>query len=235
MRKGVPALPTRLFGLCSVCASRSRRALEQTAEMIIVRRPTDRGYHERIMTDQKSQIGVVAGIFAAGLLLGWLFRGFVAQPHDAFTVATYGDWRLSCPPRALANMPCQISQELVAGKRRAFLLRVSLWRADDKPVLAMVAPYDVLLSSGLGLKVGNAQPKTIAYKACSAVGCVANVVGDSTLFDSIVDAPTLQVTITSLKGKPVALNVSTKGLSEAASAMRSAESMRHSWLRRTFL
>ncbi len=184
---------------------------------------------------QSSRIGFIAAIFAAGLLSGWLLRGLTTQPHDAFTVATYGDWRLSCPPRALADMPCQISQELVSGRRRGILLRVSLWHAKDKPVVVMVAPHDVLLTKGIGLKVGNAQPKTIAYKACGPAGCVANVVGDSVLFDSIVDAPTLQVTLTSLKGKPVALNLSTKGLSDAASAMRSAENRRHSWLRRTFL
>ena len=110
-----------------------------------------------------------------------------------------------------------------------------LLHRDAKPVIQIMVPYNVLLPSGIGLHVGDAPAKTIAYKTCDNGGCIGEIDADSALFDSILRTSQLSVEVSDLSGKAVTTKVSTKGLHDAASAMRDADSKRHSWLRRAFL
>ncbi len=189
------------------------------------------------MTQTKTArtIGITAGALAAGLVLGWLARGVLAAPHDALTVATYGDWRLTCPPRAEADKSCMLSQNVVDKQTQAVVMQVALSHQKSKPIIEVAVPLNKLLPPGVSVHVGDAAAKTIAYKSCSVGACFADVSGDQALFDSMLSASQLGIEVTELSGKTTTTTLSMNGLKDAAAAMRDADSKRHSWLRRAFL
>ena len=176
-----------------------------------------------------------AGVLALGLVLGWLARGVLGAPHDALTVATYGDWRLTCPPRAETDKSCMLSQNVVDQQTQAVVMQVALSHQKAKPVIEIVVPLNKLLPPGVGLHVGDAAVKTVAYRSCNNGACFADVTGDKALFDSMLGAAQLGIEVTELSGTATTTTLSTTGLKDAAAAMRNADSKRHSWLRRAFL
>jgi len=189
------------------------------------------------MTQPKTArtVGIAIGVLALGLVLGWLARGILAAPHDALTVATYGDWRLACPPRAETEKACMLSQNVVDQRTQAVVMQVALSHQKAKPVIEIVVPLNKLLPPGIGVHIGDAAVKTVAYKSCNSGACVADIIGDKTLFDSILSATRLGIDVTEVSGQLTTMALSINGLKEAAAAMRDADSKRHSWLRRAFL
>jgi invasion protein IalB len=178
---------------------------------------------------------LIVGVFAVGLLLGWIVRGISVQSHDALTVATYGDWRLTCPPRATLDAPCRITQSILDKKSGSTLVQFAQWKQKDTPVLAIVVPFNVLLPPGIGLQIGDKPAKNYPYKTCDQNGCIATIAADEALYDALDHATQIRVIVGSLNGKAYAIALSARGLSDAASAMSDAEGKRHSWFRRAFL
>ncbi len=186
-------------------------------------------------TNTARSIGIAAGALAAGLVLGWLARGVLAAPHDAAIIATYGDWRLTCPPRADADKSCMLSQNVVDQQTQAVVMQVALSHQKSKPIIEIVVPLNKLLPPGIRVHVGDAAVKTVAYKSCNSGACFADIVEDKAFFDSMLGATRLGVEVTDLSGKPTTTTLSINGLQDAAAAMRDADSKRHSWLRRAIL
>ncbi|MBU6445483.1 MAG: invasion associated locus B family protein [Alphaproteobacteria bacterium] len=180
-------------------------------------------------------IGLAVGALAAGLFLGWLARGLLTAPHDALTVASYGDWRLTCPPRAKAEDSCILSEDVLDQRSNSILMRLTLGHLKTKPILNVVVPFNVLLPTGIAIHVGDSSVKTIGYKTCDNGGCLATLSGDTAFYDSVLGAAQLGVEFSDLSGKSTTVPLSTKGLNEAAAAMRAADAKRQSWLRRAFL
>jgi invasion protein IalB len=184
---------------------------------------------------KKRQYGWIVGIAAIGVLIGWVVRGAVNQPHYVLTISNYQDWRLSCNQQAGADAACQLTQEVIDRKTRTSIVRLVLWHQKGSPMVSLVVPVNVLLPPGIGLGVGKKPVKTIAYKTCDQGGCLASVAADQALYDAVVNASEIHVVIASLAGKSVQIALSSKGLHDGENAMRDTEADSRSWLRRALL
>ena len=101
--------------------------------------------------------------------------------------SVHGDWQIRCdtPPGAQAEQ-CALIQSVVAEDRsNAGLTVIVLKTADQKSrLMRVVAPLGVLLPSGLGLKLDNADVGRAGFVRCLPNGCVAEVVMDDKLWAS---------------------------------------------------
>ncbi len=99
---------------------------------------------------------------------------------DSFRVRqTVGHWHVSCgtPPGAKSEK-CALVQELIDETRPNYHLKVIFLRSSDgkKEVLRIVVPLGVLLPTGLGLKIDNADMGHAPFMKCGKIGCIAEVV-----------------------------------------------------------
>lgn len=92
---------------------------------------------------------------------------------------THGHWHVSCgkPPGA-KNEKCALVQDVTDETRPNYSLRVIFLRSRDgkKEVLRVVAPLGVLLPTGLGLKIDDADMGHAPFMKCGKIGCIAEVV-----------------------------------------------------------
>ncbi len=100
----------------------------------------------------------------------------------------YGDWEMRCetPPGATREQ-CALIQSVAAEDRpNVNLVVIVLKTADNKSrLLRVVAPLGVLLPSGLGLKVDDADIGRAGFVRCLPTGCVAEVVMEDKLLEQL--------------------------------------------------
>jgi len=97
---------------------------------------------------------------------------------------TFGDWQMRCEtPAGATAEQCALVQNVVAEDRPSVtLVIIVLKTADGKSrLLRVVAPLGILLPSGLGLKIDQADIGRAGFVRCLATGCVAEVVMDDNL------------------------------------------------------
>ncbi len=134
--------------------------------------------------------GWAGRLFYATLLVMGLIFGFAAVPAEAQGVVKgkYGDWEMRCetPPGA-AKDQCALMQSVAAeDKPNVNLVVIVLKTADGKSrLLRVIAPLGVLLPSGLGLKVDQADIGRAGFVRCLPSGCVAEVVMEDKLLDQL--------------------------------------------------
>src|SRR3954464_7845080 len=127
--------------------------------------------------------------WVAGATAIALFFGLTSAAGAQGAVrSVHGDWQIRCdtPPGAQGEQ-CALIQSVVAEDRsNAGLTVIILKTADHKSrLLRVVAPMGVLLPSGLGLKIDNADVGRAGFVRCLPNGCVAEVVMDDTLVKSL--------------------------------------------------
>ncbi len=102
--------------------------------------------------------------------------------------AKHGDWETRCetPPGA-AKEQCALIQSVAAEDRpNISLVVIVLKTADGKSrLLRVVAPLGVLLPSGLGLKVDQADIGRAGFVRCLPTGCIAEVTMEDKLIDQL--------------------------------------------------
>ncbi len=101
---------------------------------------------------------------------------------------TFGDWQLRCETPAGARAEqCALVQNVAAEDRpNVTLVIIVLKTADQKSrLLRVVAPLGVLLPSGLGLRIDQADIGRAGFVRCLATGCVAEVVMDDNLINQM--------------------------------------------------
>src|SRR6478736_2380029 len=98
--------------------------------------------------------------------------------------SVHGDWQIRCdtPPGAQGEQ-CALIQSVTAEDRPSVGLTVIVLKTADAKtrLMRVVAPMGVLLPSGLGLKIDNADVGRAGFVRCLPNGCVAEVVMDDTL------------------------------------------------------
>ena len=106
--------------------------------------------------------------------------------------SVHNDWQIRCdtPPGAQAEQ-CALIQSVTAEDRANVGLTVIVLKTADKKsrLMRVVAPLGVLLPSGLGLKIDNAEIGRAGFVRCLPNGCVAEVVMDDTLIGKLRDRP----------------------------------------------
>jgi invasion protein IalB len=102
--------------------------------------------------------------------------------------SVHKDWQIRCdtPPGANSEQ-CALIQSVTAEDRANVGLTVIVLKTADQKsrLMRVVAPLGVLLPSGLGLKIDNADIGRAGFVRCLPNGCIAEVVMDDTLLKKL--------------------------------------------------
>jgi invasion protein IalB len=159
----------------------------------------------------------------AGLGLGWVFgaSGAYAQGQVA---AEYGDWVLWCdkPPGAQADQ-CALMQRVIAEDRSDMALDVVVLRTADRTaeILRVVAPLGVLLPTGLGLKIDDADIGRAGFVRCrpDMGGCVAEVMLQEDLLGKLRSGTTATFIVFQTPEEGIGIPISLAGFAEGFAAL----------------
>jgi invasion protein IalB len=150
---------------------------------------------------------IVAMLF--GLCGPALAQGTVRSVH--------GDWQIRCdtPPGAQGEQ-CVLIQSVTAEDRPNIGLTVIILKTADKKsrIMRVIAPPGVLLPSGLGLKVDNAELGRAGFVRCVPNGCVAEVVMDDNLVGKLRTGQSATFIIFQTPEEGIGFPISLKGLGE---------------------
>jgi invasion protein IalB len=135
------------------------------------------------------------GIFGHGrwtLGLALLALAWAAPTGQAFAQgavkSVHKDWQIRCdtPPGAKSEQ-CALIQSVTAEDRANVGLTVIVLKTADQKsrLMRVVAPLGVLLPSGLGLKIDQADIGRAGFVRCLPNGCIAEVVMDDALIQKL--------------------------------------------------
>ena len=151
---------------------------------------------------------------AATIVVAWAYGGAWAQ---GTVRSVHGDWQIRCdtPPGAQAEQ-CVLIQSVTAEDRPNIGLTVIILKTADKKnrIMRVIAPPGVLLPSGLGLKVDNAELGRAGFVRCVPNGCVAEVVMDDTLLGKLKSGQSATFIIFQTPEEGIGFPISLKGLGE---------------------
>ena len=138
--------------------------------------------------------------------------------HAQGTVrSVHGDWQIRCdtPPGAQAEQ-CALIQSVTAEDRPNIGLTVIILKTADKKsrIMRVIAPPGVLLPSGLGLKVDNAEIGRAGFVRCVPNGCVAEVVMDDNLISKLRTGQSATFIIFQTPEEGIGFPISLKGFGE---------------------
>jgi invasion protein IalB len=161
------------------------------------------------------------GLLGAGLGIG-LAALCASGPSPAYAQGTvrsvHGDWQVRCdtPPGAQGEQ-CAVIQSVTAEDRpNVGLTVIVLKTADQKSrLMRVVAPLGVLIPSGLGLKIDNADVGRAGFVRCLPNGCVAEVVMDDSLINQLRSGKQATFIIFQTPEEGIGIPVSLKGFPEA--------------------
>jgi invasion protein IalB len=154
-------------------------------------------------------------IFAVGIAVGWIGRGAQSSLPDVPTIAFYDGWRLACPASSQKDKPCTISNDLVDSKTQRHVAQLAIVPTKSGTVLAVTAPFDVLLTAGVGVALGADKPRTYPYQTCTEAGCIAEIPMDDALRTAMLRGGQGKLLFGSLDGKTVAVVFSLHGFKRA--------------------
>lgn len=130
--------------------------------------------------------------FRSLAIFGLILAGLVAPDAPALAQgeikSTHGDWQMRCdtPPGA-ASEQCALIQNVTAEDRENVGLSVIVLKTADKQarILRVLAPLGVLLPSGLGLRVDDADIGRAGFVRCLPNGCIAEVILEDALLSKL--------------------------------------------------
>ena len=138
--------------------------------------------------------------------------------HAQGTVrSVHSDWQIRCdtPPGAQTEQ-CALIQSVTAEDRPNIGLTVIVLRTADRKsrIMRVIAPPGVLLPSGLGLKVDNAELGRAGFVRCVPNGCVAEVVMDDNLIAKLRTGQSATFIIFQTPEEGIGFPISLKGFGE---------------------
>ena len=169
----------------------------------------------RLHLAHQGRTPALAGSLAAVMAL-WI--GLSGSAHAQGTVrSVHGDWQIRCdtPPGAHAEQ-CVLIQSVTAEDRPNIGLTVIILRTADKKsrIMRVIAPPGVLLPSGLGLKVDNAELGRAGFVRCVPNGCVAEVIMDDNLITKLRTGQSATFIIFQTPEEGIGFPISLKGFGE---------------------
>lgn len=136
--------------------------------------------------------------------------------------ATHGDWQMRCdtPPGATGEQ-CALMQNVTAADRENVGLSVIILRTADKKarILRVLAPLGVLLPSGLGLRVDDADIGRAGFVRCLPNGCVAEVILEDALIDQLKNGSQATFIIFQTPEEGIGIPISLNGFSAGYAAL----------------
>jgi invasion protein IalB len=163
-----------------------------------------------------------AGAFVLGVLIALGADHFVLghkDQRDAMaSIGNFKDWRLSCPPRTEKKSGCVMQTMITQKGTTQAISEINIVKKDDTDQLTVVAPLGVVVLAGVKLDIGSAPEKTIAFKTCIQMGCIATTPIDGPLASALSSADTGQIALMTMDGKSVPLTFSLHGYRDAFAA-----------------
>ncbi len=144
---------------------------------------------------------------------------FVASPAAAQGVvrSVHGDWQIRCDTPAGAQVEqCALIQSVTAEDRpNVGLTVIVLKTADQKSrLMRVLAPLGVLLPSGLGLKIDQADVGRAGFVRCLPNGCVAEVIMDEKLIGQLKSGQSATFIIFQTPEEGIGIPVSLSGFTQ---------------------
>jgi len=131
--------------------------------------------------------------------------------------SVHNDWQVRCdtPPGAQGEQ-CALIQSVTAEDRANVGLTVIVLKTADQKsrLMRVVAPVGVLLPSGLGLKIDQADVGRAGFVRCLPNGCVAEVVMDDNLVKQLRIGQTATFIIFQTPEEGIGFPMSLKGFGE---------------------
>jgi invasion protein IalB len=130
----------------------------------------------------------MAGFWLRALAAATMAAGVGPAAAQGVVRSVHGDWQIRCdtPPGAQAEQ-CALIQSVTAEDRlNVGLTVIVLKTADQKSrLMRVLAPLGVLLPSGLGLKIDQADVGRAGFVRCLPNGCIAEVIMDEKLIGQL--------------------------------------------------
>ena len=157
----------------------------------------------------------------AALAVPALAIAFLGMPGAALAQgavrSVHNDWQIRCdtPPGAQGEQ-CALIQSVTAEDRPNIGLTVIVLKTADRKtrLMRVIAPPGVLLPSGLGLKIDNAEVGRAGFVRCVPNGCVAEVIMDDTLIGKLRTGQTATYIIFQTPEEGIGFPMSLKGFGE---------------------
>src|ERR1700752_1447825 len=131
--------------------------------------------------------------------------------------SVHNDWQIRCdtPPGAQGEQ-CALMQSVTAEDRANVGLTVIVLKTADQKsrLMRVVAPVGVLLPSGLGLKINQADIGRAGFVRCLPNGCVAEVIMDDNLIKQLRSGQTATFIIFQTPEEGIGIPVSLKGFGD---------------------
>lgn len=160
---------------------------------------------------------ILAAIAFAALVAG--ANGAAAQ---GVVRSVHGEWQIRCdtPPGAQSEQ-CVLLQSVQADDRPNVGLTVIVLKTIDQKsrLLRVLAPLGVLLPSGLGLKIDNADVGRAGFVRCVPNGCVAEVVMDDKLINQLRTGQNATFIVFQTPEEGIGIPLSLKGFGEGFDAL----------------
>jgi invasion protein IalB len=151
-------------------------------------------------------LALAALAFSAGAALA---QGAVRSIHQ--------DWQVRCdnPPGSHSEQ-CALIQSVTAEDRANVGLTVIVLKTADAKsrLMRVVAPLGILLPSGLGLKIDNADIGRAGFVRCLPNGCIAEVVMDDELVKKLRSGQSATFIIFQTPEEGIGFPLSLKGFAE---------------------
>jgi invasion protein IalB len=146
-----------------------------------------------------------------------LAAGTVCAAAQGAVRSVHQDWQVRCdtPPGSKSEQ-CALIQSVTAEDRAAVGLTVIVLKTADQKsrLMRVVAPLGVLLPSGLGLKIDNADIGRAGFVRCLPNGCIAEVVMDDELVKKLRTGQSATFIIFQTPEEGVGFPVSLKGFGD---------------------
>src|SRR5262245_41146078 len=168
-------------------------------------------------TLRRRNIPAVGRVLPAALVLmaALVFTDVAAAQGVVRSV--HNDWQIRCdtPPGAQGEQ-CALIQSVTAEDRPNIGLTVIVLKTADKKtrLMRVIAPPGVLLPSGLGLKIDNAEIGRAGFVRCVPNGCVAEVIMDDNLIGKLRGGTTATFIIFQTPEEGIGFPMSLKGFGE---------------------
>ncbi len=136
--------------------------------------------------------------------------------------STHADWQVRCdtPPGAKSEQ-CVLMQFVTAEDRENVGLTVIVLKTADKKsrIMRVLAPLGVLLPSGLGLKIDNADLGRAGFVRCLPNGCVAEVILEDKLLNQLETGKTATFIIFQTPEEGIGIPISLNGFADGFNAL----------------
>ncbi|MCV0428274.1 MAG: invasion associated locus B family protein [Roseibium sp.] len=158
----------------------------------------------------------------AGIAFGALVQGTLPSLAQGEVRSAHGDWQMRCdtPPGASGEQ-CALIQNVTAADRENVGLSVIILKTADKQarILRVLAPLGVLLPSGLGLRVDNADIGRAGFVRCLPNGCIAEVILEDDLLSKLKGGAQATFIIFQTPEEGIGIPISLNGFSAGFDAL----------------